>query len=220
MAFAFQVLVASGNYKPSSADPPSRGPVIGIAIGALSAVILLHTLSRRLGIWINNSFAVVKVALLLAIIFLGIAKASGAFGGSGDVARRNFTKDVWTRPQTHVSSWTDSLLLCLYSFSGFKQPFYVLVESQSPRKYFPKYVPLAVAITTILFLLVNVSYLLVVDKSAIIDSNGMPTDVDMATLFFDALFADQEKSGERAARSMAAVIAISIFGNLWFVPTV
>jgi amino acid transporter len=205
MAFALQVIASAGLYDPTSEKAPSRGPVIGIAISALTGVILLHTLSRRIGIWVNNSFAVIKVALLLTIvshrsvtssmlhakclkqICLGIAKSAGAFGGSGGVVHRNFTQDVWTRPQTHVSSWTDSLLLCLYSLSGFKQPFYILAETRGPRKTFPKYVVLAVLITGVLFLLVNISYLLVVDKRDIIKPNGMPTGANMAALFFDKL---------------------------------
>jgi hypothetical protein len=56
--------------------------------------------------------AVVKVILLLVIFFLGVAKASGRFGGSGHVVRNNFSRDVFTTNRTDISSWSNSLLLC------------------------------------------------------------------------------------------------------------
>lgn len=95
ISFAIQVMTASGHYDRDSGDLPPRGIVIGIAISALSLVVLLHAFSRNIGIFINNGFAIIKVALLLTIICLGIAKAAGKFGGPGDVVRNNFTKDVW-----------------------------------------------------------------------------------------------------------------------------
>lgn len=214
IAFALQVMNATGSYDPTSAVPPARGPVIAIAIGVQSLVILVHTISRRGGIVINNCFAIFKVLLMLAIVALGIASAFGAFGGSGDIARKNFTEEVWMTNITEAGSWTDSLLLCVFSFSGWKQPFYVLAETKSPRKYFPKYTVIAFFIVAILYISVNVSFLLVVDKNAILpkpSGNGLPQNLDMATLFFDSLFDNNPK----AARAMAAIIAVSIFGNLW-----
>ena len=107
-------------------------------------------------------------------------------------------------------------MLCLFSLSGFEQPFYVITEVRSPRKYFPKYTVIAVSIAAVLFMAVNVSYLLVIDKNEIIPNaanvNSWYLSPDLATLLFNRLF---EGDQERAARAMAAMIAISIFGNLW-----
>ena len=133
-----------------------------MAIGTLTFVVPLHMFSRRCGIPVNYSFAVVKIALLLAIICLGIAKAAGRFGGPGDVIRNNFTKGVFKTQRSDAASWSNSLIFCMYSFSGYEQPFYIPVEGKSPRKYFPKYAVLAMIITALFILLVNVSFLLVV----------------------------------------------------------
>ncbi len=105
------------------------------------------------------------------------------------------------------------MTLCKYSFWGFEQPFYILAEAKSPRKYFPKYTVLALLSTVLLYMLLNISYLLVVDKADIIPPFGeIPSSANMATLFFDRLFGDDHK---KASRAMAAIIAVSIFGNLW-----
>ena len=209
-------MTASGIYTYDPDRPqvvPDQGIAVGIAIGTLTFVVLLHMFSRRGGILVNNAFAVVKVALLLAIICLGIAKAAGRFGGPGDVIRNNFTHGVFKTQRSDAASWSNSLMFCMYSFSGYEQPFYILAEAKSPRKYFPKYTVLALIIAMVLFLLVNISFLLVVDvhmDNVIPRENGLPLSRDMATLFFDHLFQDTE----RASRAMAGLIALSIFGNL------
>lgn len=208
IACAIQCLTASGYYDDRLGEPP-RGVVVAVAIGILTLVVVLHSFSRNIGIWINNAFAVVKVGLLLAIICLGIAKAAGRFGGPGSVIQNNFRQDVWETQRTDISSWSNSLVLCLFSFSGYRQPFYVLAEAKSPRRYFPKYTLVAMLTALFLFLLVNISYLLVVDKNEILSNDDSR---DLATLFFDHLWTG---SGEGAPRAMAVIIAVSIFGNLW-----
>lgn len=214
ISFGLQVMKASGIHDPSAGDIPSRSTAIAIAIATLTLVVISHSISRRGGILINNAFAVIKIALLIAIICLAIAKAAGAFGGPGDVLRNNFSRDAFTTLRSDPVSWSDSLSLCMYSFSGYEQPFYVLAETKSPRKTLPKYTALAMIFATILFILVNVSYLLVVDKSLILPAaeGNLPSSGDLATLFFDGLFGNVDGKAERA---MAALIAISIFGNLW-----
>ncbi|KAK5716211.1 hypothetical protein LTR17_016553 [Elasticomyces elasticus] len=213
MSLALQVEIASGMYDPASGVICPRSTTIGIAIAFLSLVIVAHIFSRGAGIRINNAFAVVKVALLLTIVCLAVAKAAGRFGGPGDVIRNNFTKDVWTAKRSDAVSWSNSLLLAMYCFSGFEQPFYVLAETKSPRKIFPRYTVLALAIAAVLFLLVNISYLLVVDKDEVLGTDGQqPPNIALATLFFDRLFEDDRRN---AGRAMAALTAVSIFGNLW-----
>jgi amino acid transporter len=209
ISFGLQVMVAAGIYNPTDITPPPRGIAVGIAIGTLTFVVLLHMFSRRGGILLNNIFAIVKVALLLTIIILGVVKGAGGFGGSEGVARRNFTQDVWKTSRSDAASWSNSLLLCMYSFSGYEQPFYILAEVKSPRRYFPRYTVAAMLIAAALFILVNISFLLVVDKTVVIDTETFRSD--MASLFFDKLFNDDR---DKATRAMAALIAISIFGNL------
>ena len=72
-------MIASGHYDPRSEQLPSHKTAVGIAIGTLTFVILLHIFSRRGGILINNAFAIVKVALLLTITYLGIAESWWCF---------------------------------------------------------------------------------------------------------------------------------------------
>ncbi|KPI45401.1 High-affinity methionine permease [Cyphellophora attinorum] len=173
ISFAIMIMTASGIYDPNGVEAPDQGKAVGIACGALSIVVLLHMSSRRGGIWVNNTLAAVKVALLLAIICLGIAKATGRFpnpegNSNAEVIRHNFRRDVWKTQRNDVASWSSSLMLC-----------------------------------------VNISYLLVVDKDLVL--NDATYKSDLASLFFRNLF---HGNNEQATKAMAALIALSIFGNL------
>lgn len=212
IAFALQAVKASGHYKVG--EVPPRGAVLGIALGVLTLIIVLHMFSRTGGILVNNAFALIKVALLVTIFALGVAKAAGAFGGAGTVPRDNFTKGVWSSPRSDVSSWSNAILLAAFGMGGWKQPFYMLAEIKNPQKVLPKYTVVGWGILATLYILVNISYLLVVDKNIIVPANpgDLSNNIDMATLFFDTVFPGNK---EKATRAMAGLMAFSIFGNLW-----
>jgi amino acid transporter len=164
IAFGIYVMSAAGY------DEPSRGSVIGLAIGALTLACLVHTASRRGGIILNNSFAVVKVLILLLIIILGFMRAAGyTFGGHADPATHpthNFDLNMSFKGDgQNAPSFADSLLFIVYTFSGFEQPFYVLSEVKAPRRRFPKYTLTAMLIATLLFLLVNIAYVSHIPRS-------------------------------------------------------
>jgi len=61
----------------------SKRTVIALAITILTVCPLIHMLSRRGGIWINNGFAIIKVALLFVIFILGWVHAAGSIKSKG-----------------------------------------------------------------------------------------------------------------------------------------
>ena len=184
----------------------AKGEVIGIAIGALSAACLLHMFSRRGGIIMNNIFAIIKVALLVVIIVLGFLKAGGVHLGSSPKSTDNFhIPESFKGAGRDFASYTTSLQYIVYSYSGFLQPFYVLAEVARPRKVFPKYTLLGMFITTVLFVLVNVSYFCAVPRNL----DGIAIAQDMASVFFAQIFGN-----EVAKRVMNGFTAFSILGNI------
>ena len=201
IAFGIYVMNAAGY------SDPTKGSVLGLAIGALSLTVLLHMVSRRAGIVINDIFAVLKVALLLIIIVLGFLKARGSTLGGQPNATPNFDTATSFKPgAAEVPSVSNSLLYIIYTYSGFEQPFYVLAEIARPRKVFPKYTLIAMAITIALFVLVNVAYLCAVPW----DLPALHEQRNMATVFFGRVFSNATV----ATRAMDGLIALSIFGNL------
>ena len=196
-------LIAVGRV-PAGSDP-DHGQVIAIAIGALTIACLLHVSSRRGGIIVSDIFAVLKVCILLLIIILGFTVAGGKNLGGTSSATANFdTKSSFARPRSDIVSYTDSFLFVFYAYSGFQQPFYVMAEVRRPSKNFSRATLTAMAIVTVLFMLVNIAYFCVVPKEVQLVSN-----TDMSVLFFQRVFGK-----DVAARVMAGLIAFSIFGNI------
>ncbi|KAF1984288.1 amino acid transporter [Aulographum hederae CBS 113979] len=200
--------IAFGSYIMAAAgyEDPDRGAVLGLAVAALSAAVVLHVCSRRGGIMINNIFAVYKILIFLIIIVLGFTIRGGRDLGGGNIHTTNFdTKVSFGSYAKDVSSYSNSFLYVLYAYSGFEQPFYVLSEVDRPKKNFPKAMYGAMALTFVLFILVNFSYLSVVQFEDILSNPS----TDIATLFFERVFGT-----ETAGRVMAGAIALSILGNI------
>jgi amino acid transporter len=135
ISFSIEAQIASGRYDPAEDGTPDRDTTIAIAIASLTSVVLLHAFSRRGGILINNAFAVVKIGLLLTVVCLGIAKAAGRFPNkpeSGEsetnfktntqVIHDNFRVGSFSNARSDAASWSNSLMLCMYSYSGCKSP--------------------------------------------------------------------------------------------------
>ena len=193
-------------------DNPSKGSVLGIAIAALSFAALVHAFTRRGGILMNNAFAIFKVSLLVAMIALGIAWKCGRDFGGGNTPTKNF-ENPFSGSSGHLADYVESLLYILFTYSGFKQPFYVLSEVETPRRIFPIATTAAVALQWLLFVLVNVVYIWAVDLSrlqatTLDDYNG---PVDMAALFFESIFGKESPTPRRV---MTGLLALAILGNI------
>ena len=120
IAFGSLVMYAAGRAN------PSHGAILGVAILALTLACLLHICSRRGGILVSNCFAVLKVLILLVIIILGFSISAGASFGGDSSQSTNFSPSLsFSNPRPDVASYTDSFLFIAFSYSGWRQPFYV-----------------------------------------------------------------------------------------------
>lgn len=123
--------IAMGQYIMQAAGAPdSPEAVRGIAVAALTGACLIHGLWRNGGIVLNNVLALIKVLTLMAVIVIGFAAAGGANLGNGPVGKgaveANFnTHKSFVRPNDDAGSYARSIVYVVYSYSGFKQPFYV-----------------------------------------------------------------------------------------------
>ncbi|KAI4236573.1 MAG: hypothetical protein L6R40_006129 [Gallowayella cf. fulva] len=202
--------IAMGQYIMQAAGIPNHEAAVrGIAVAALTAACLIHGLWRNGGIVLNNVLALIKVLTLTAVIVIGFAAAGGASFGNGTVGKAavktNFdTHKSFSRPSHDAGSYARSIVYVVYSYSGFKQPFYVLSEVSQPKKRFAKATIATMILVAIMFILANVAYLCAVPKGRITD-----TDLDMANVFFHDTFGN-----EIAPRVMSGIIALSIFGNI------
>ncbi|GJC84504.1 high-affinity methionine permease [Colletotrichum liriopes] len=180
--FALRVLEAAG------VENPDNGTVRGIALAAATFACSVHALSRRFGILLNNTLAMVKIMILLLIIIAAIV---------------NSFKDA----SKEANSYAQAFLAIIFTFSGFEQPNYVLGEISRPRKKFPIAMGAGVGIVVMLYLAVNICYLVVVPKDEQIEQN-------VAQRFFELTFGTLGSGGDTGVRIFNAFLAVSSMGNI------
>jgi len=227
IAFGIYVSIAANRNPYNPETGYERGMVLGLAFMALTVSAGLHIFSRRGGLIASNIFAVYKVGLLLLLILLGWVHAGGKYlqknASTPPVRITNF-KDTFGSTQTptgqpssqhEFSTVINAILSCCFSFTGFEQPFYVLSEVKTPRKTFPRAVLSSMATAVVLYILTNISYMLVVDKKDY-TVNHKYNGLDIAGRMFQVLFDDPNQQNDfgTGRRAMAALIACSVFGNI------
>ncbi|KAK0661408.1 High-affinity methionine permease [Lasiodiplodia hormozganensis] len=199
IAFGDYVLRAAGH------ESPNRASVRGIALGVITFTCLFHGTWRKGGIWLNNIFAVLKVATLCFIIVVGFCALGGVFGDKANKAATNYALDNSFSNTSHSSyGYAEGFLSVIFAYTGFSQSNYVLSEIDQPRKKFRKGVLTAVGTMCVLYMLVNVAYFIVVDKN-----DPRLEGSDVSALFFQNTF-----NGGVASRVLNAFMAISGLGNI------
>jgi amino acid transporter len=166
--------------------------VAGIAIVGLTAV---NIAGIRWGKYVQNLFAGLKIAALGAIIVAGMAA----------VMSQKTASPSWNVPLPDVpllQSLGVALVFVIWTYGGWTEAAYVAEEVKEPTRNVPKAIIGGVALTTVLYLLVNWSYLL------FIPIERMPQTPLVASSVMQAVL------GEAGAAFIACMIACSAFGAL------
>lgn len=206
----------------SAAHPgiePSHAEVCAIATAAGLFSCLIHAVSRRGGILLNDFFAVIKVCILLIIPCATFAVLAEAVKDDNGVQVQNvFGKNLDPKVafgapigSTNTNSasldgYAAAYLSILFAFGGIEQSNHVLGEIKSPRRTFPRALTFAVALVGILYMVVNLCYMAVVPASD-------QTQDDVALLFFRMVFGRNE-TDMLPDRVFNSFLALSSFGNI------
>lgn len=181
-----------------------------LAVGLLTLITLIHALSVRTGIFIQNVLGWVKIAIVLCMIFSGIyvvvfrpEHADGSTPGLDPFKPQNLFKD---------SNWdlgiiTTALFKVFYSYAGLSNVNNVLNEVKDPVRTLKSVGPIALFTTCILYSLINIAYFIVIPLDDVKDSGEL-----IAALFFERVM------GPGAAKTVLALaVAISAAGNVMVV---
>lgn len=123
--------IAFGKYFMQAIGAPDHPRAVqALAVAVLTVACLIHAIWRKGGIVLNNALAFIKLLLLVAVIVIGFSVAGGADFGNGSIGKdaitENFsTKKSFSNPSGDAGSYARSIVYIVYSYSGFKQPFYV-----------------------------------------------------------------------------------------------
>ncbi|KAJ6547599.1 L-methionine transporter [Mycena capillaripes] len=166
------------------------------AIAAVMIVTLFCVAARKLGTRVAVVFTTIKVAALISITVLGIIQLARGKQSS------SLREPLFEGSSTSPSSYSLAFYSGLWAFDGWDQANYVGGEIQNPEKNIPRAIHSSMSIVTLLFLLANLSYFVVLDKNTIGLSNTVAMD------FGRALF------GPIGGTVFAFMVAISCFGAL------
>lgn len=200
-----------GVFMQSVVDPSCQddcvqsAPVVGWAIGALTLCALFNVATRKLSIYLNNTFAVLKVSLVVIMIFVGLGYGST----HGDGCRQI----VWENKggARGAGDIVQALFYAMYPYTGYEQPFYILAEVDRPKTYFAKSVMYTMGGFIGLYMLINTSYLCMNPYLG----PGQDFTTNAAILFFYRLASNNANVNEEAVvQGVSFVLAVFIFGNL------
>ncbi|GLB34923.1 putative amino acid permease [Lyophyllum shimeji] len=166
------------------------------ATGAVVVVTIICIATRKLGSRAAVVFTTVKVASLISITILGLIQL--ARGKASSAFRQPLFDDVSHSP----SSWSLALYSGLWAFDGWDQANYVGGEMTHPERNIPRAIHSSMAIVTVVFMLANLSYFVVLDKVTVSLSNTVALD------FGRVLF------GPLGGIIFASMVAFSCFGAL------
>ena len=99
--------------------------VRGIAVAVTTFACLIHTVSRRGGIWLGNLFALIKVLLLTMIIIIGFCAWGGAFHTKNYATENMAAQNAFKNPASDSYGYVQAFLSVIFAWSGFDQPTYV-----------------------------------------------------------------------------------------------
>ena len=123
VAFAVAVLQAAG-------VEITVGKVVGIAIAVNTFSCLLHSMSRKYGIWLNNALGSLKLLMLVMMVIFGFIWLDRSVSDVNFNPSTSFSKTPQT--PTGVYRYAEALIYVIFPFGGFHQANYVGVVSASP----------------------------------------------------------------------------------------
>ncbi|TFK65498.1 APC amino acid permease [Pluteus cervinus] len=173
----------------------------------LTASLVVHGCFPRFGLRLQNTLGFFKFILLSSVAFIGLlylVKVPG-FELRPDVDPPDNLRweKLWEGEATGINAHAMALYYVLWSYTGYHGANSVLSEVENPVRTLSRALPIAMALVTCTYLLVNMAYFGVVSKADIIQNKSI-----IAALFFRNLF------GPTTERALSGIIAISVFGNV------
>jgi len=149
------------------------GPTILIAFCMIGLICLINFIGIKESAKLNIIFTLIEVGGLLFIIFIGLPKFFTAFA-TGSI---NFLE-----MPNGFSGLFSAAALIFFAFIGFESVVKLSEETKKPEKTIPKALILAIAITTVLYILVALSAVSIMDWRVLGTSSAPLADIGATVL--------------------------------------
>ncbi|KAL2265778.1 hypothetical protein VTJ83DRAFT_6878 [Remersonia thermophila] len=202
VAFAVAVLQAARTQL-------DAGRIIGVALAVNTLACLLHSMSRKLGIYLNNLFGTAKLLMLIVMIVLGLRYMDRSVSDVNYSVETSFARTPAT--PTGVYRYAEAAAFVIFPFCGFNQANYVLAEIREPRRNFARTATLGVGLLCVLYIWLNCLYAAIIPRDVLLEP-----DRDIPVEFFTRTVG-RGGSAEVLARvesACGALRALSALGNV------
>lgn len=198
IVFSEYVFFASG-YQPSEFTQRL------LAVALITAVTIIHGCFLKLGIWIQDLLAWVKLGLMAFMAVFGFV---ALFLPREPASRQGEDMATWSGIM-HGSIWrlgalSAAILQVSSSFAGADYLTYVLNEVKNPVKTLKRSAPLALLTVTLFYLMMNVAFFVVVPLTEFQKGGEL-----VAAMFFKRVF-----GANIGAKALPMLVAISAAGNV------
>jgi len=210
------ILFAMGSLKVSAAQM--------LAIAVIACLTYLNAQGLKTGKIVQDIFTLAKTAALLGLILLGIFVAKNSVAIEANLS--NFWGTTWTHVADGRILSVESLggigilaaigvamVGSLFSSDAWNNITFTAGEVVNPKRNIPLSLAIGTAVVTILYILANVAYILVLPVTGTPDATDvLGRGIQFATSDRVGTAAASMIFGEPAAMIMAALIMISTFG--------
>ena len=191
------------NREPSQFE----GKVLGLTL--LTIIVLIHSCFLKTGIFIQNVFGWLKIALAIFMVFTSLFVVLFRRNGNTEssIQFKISNSYLWDGSVWNWGIISTAMFKVSYSYAGLSNMNNVLNEVKNPVKTLKSAATTALVTSCILYLLVNIAYFLVVPIEDIKNSGEL-----IAALFFERVF-----GAELGKVLLPLAIAISAAGNVMVV---
>jgi len=186
------VLALAFSYYLSFFIPIGPSGKIVVSIIAICIVTTLNVLRAKFGEMFSNVFTGLKILGILIIIGVGL------FFGNADFS---FKAGMSTSSNVSLANFGVALTGVLFSYGGWQHASFLAGETKNPSRNVPIAMITGAVIVTVIYLLVNVSYMLLLPIENISTSQKVAAEAVSTIIPFGGML-------------VAAIIAVSTFGTI------
>ena len=166
-----------------------------IAISIILVFTFIHSHGLVLGSRIQNILTVIKVIIIMAIIFAGLAFGKGNFGNL-------YSSISFTFSFSGGKSIGLSLMFIMFAYSGWSSATYIGSEIKSPQKNIPQSLLISTGIVVGLYILLNLFFIYAIPVN---EMQGVPEIGGLAI---------KSALGETAQNIFSLFIGFALFSSL------
>ena len=178
-----------------------------LGVGLITIITIINCAGIKESAVVSIVLTSIKVLLVIMVFIFAIVYASHSNSNSRTISY-NLSASSSFNGSNDFFSFATSMIACLWCFDGFADGNFLQEEMINPIRDLPWMICFGLGLVTCCYLLINIGYLSVLDKSTIIDSSAIA--VQFGTTVSDSLFS----SSSALPIILALGVSLSTMGSI------